>query len=146
MPDVLFSDPKQLKMSNKEYELTMAVTHLLKSREKVGIQDETRLEGSLKDAKHSNKHIIRYAFEVYKVWAALFPHEHKQFIENTEYELDIERPVKAAIKAGGNSPVSFPMRLDKLFHTMIPGVKTQDKRFWIPLLSYIPELRRSNYA
>ncbi len=41
MADVLFTDPRQLAMSDDEYELAMAITHLLKSREKVGITDET---------------------------------------------------------------------------------------------------------
>lgn len=144
--DVLFSQPNQLAMSDEEYELAMAITHLLKSRDRIGITDETVLSGSKDNPKSGNATIIRYAVEVFKVWAALFPHEHRQFIENTKYELDHERPVKQAIKAGGYSPIAFPVRLDNLYHTLIPGVKTQDKRFWIPLLSYIPELRRSNYA
>ncbi len=139
MADVLFTDPRQLAMSDDEYELAMAITHLLKSREKVGITDETKLEGS-------NNIIIRYAFEIYKIWASLYPHERKDFIEQTEHELDVERPIKAAIKAGGYSPVSFPTRLDRLFGTLMPGVKTQDRKFWQPLLSYIPELRRSKYV
>lgn len=147
MTDVLFSDPTQLALSDKEHELVIAITHLMSSRNNIGIDDETRLSGSLKDITESqNKFIIRYAFEIYKVWSALFPEERREFIDNMAYELDIERPVKAALKAGGYTPIAFPVRLDGLFHTLMPSVKTQDKRFWKPLLSYIPELRRSNYV
>lgn len=146
MTDVLFSDPKQLAMSEEEYELAMAITHLIKSGEKLGITQDTRLEGSLDSCMSSNKFIIRYAFEIYKVWSALFPAEKRDFIKSTVYELDIERPVKAALKAGGYTPIAFPTRIDSLFHSLMPSVKTQDKRFWRPLLTYIPELRRSNYA
>lgn len=144
--EVLFQDPTQLKMSDEEYELMIAITYLLTARNKVGITDKTELDGSIENCRRNNKHVIRYAFEIYKTWASLFPQERKQFIKNTEHELDIERPVKQAIKAGGYSPISFPMRLDKMFHTLMPGIKTQDRRFWEPLLSYIPELRRSNYV
>lgn len=146
MDEVLFSNPKQLKMSDKEYELAMAITHLIKAAEKIGLTEDTKLEGTEQTSSRVNVHILRYAFEIYKVWAALFPLEHREFITNTEYELDVERPVKQAISAGGYTPISFPTRLDRLFNLMMPGVKTQDKRFWKPLLSYIPELRRSNYA
>lgn len=135
-----------IRLTDREYELAMAITHLIKLSEKIGIGSDTRLEGTKDNAFSNNKHVIKYAFEVYKVWAALFPEEQREFIKNTEYELDIERPVKQAIKAGGYTPIAFPQRLDQLFHTLLPNVKTQDKRFWQPLLHYIPELRRSNYA
>lgn len=146
MTDVLLSDPTQAALTDREYELLVAITFLIKTQEKIGITSETKLEGTVDNCKRNNQHIIRFAFEIYKVWAALFPQEQMDFIKNTEYELDVERPVKQAIKAGGYSPISFPVKLDNLYHTLIPGVKTQDKRFWIPLLSYIPELRRSNYV
>lgn len=146
MTDVLFQDPKQLAMSDEEYELTIAITHLIKLAEKIGLTQETILEGTIENSNRVNIHITRYAFEVYKVWASLFPKEHRDFIENTQYELDIERPIKQAIKAGGYTPIAFPTRLDRLFSLMMPSVKTQDKRFWIPLLKYIPELRRSKYV
>jgi len=145
MDQMFFSDPKQLKMSDEEYELAMAITHLVKLADKIGLTEETKLEGNEQNSHRINLHIIKYAFEIYKIWSALFPHERRDFIKNTEYELDVERPVKAAIKAGGYYPISFPTRLDRLFNLMMPSVKTQDKRFWIPLLKYIPELRRSNY-
>jgi len=146
MNDVFFQDPKQLKMTDEEYELTIAITHLVKLADKIGLKEDTRLEGTERNSSRVNVHIIRYAFEIYKVWSALFPHERREFIENTKHELDVERPIRQAVKAGGYTPISFPTRLDRLFNLMMPGVKTQDKRFWRPLLSYIPELRRSNYA
>ena len=146
MPDDQVIDLSQQQMTDKEYELAMAITHLIKLQEKLGINEDTMLEGSVSNCDRNNKHIIRFAFEIYRVWAALFPLEHREFIKNTEHELDVERPVKAALKAGGYSPISFPTRLDGLFHALMGSIKTQDKRFWKPLLSYIPELRRSNYA
>lgn len=146
MTDVLLSDPTQAALSDKEQELVIAVTHLMSAGNKLNISENTRLEGSQDAAMRSNKHIIRFAFEIYKVWSALFPQERKEFIESTIHELDIERPVKAALKAGGYTPIAFPTRLDSLFHSLMPSVKTQDKRFWKPLLYYIPELKRSNYA
>lgn len=146
MTDVLFQDPKQLAMSDEEYELTMAITHLIKLANKLGLTEDTKLEGTVDNSNRVNVVILKYAFEIYKVWAALFPFEHKSFIVNTEHELDIERPIKQAIKSGGYTPIAFPTRLDRLFNLMMPSVKTQDKRFWIPLLKEIPELRRSNYV
>lgn len=146
MLDESVIDVSQMSLTDKEYELAMAITHLIKLQEKLGINEDTMLEGSISNCDRNNKHIIRFAFEIYKTWAALFPLEHREFIKNTEHELDVERPVKAALKAGGYSPIAFPTRLDSLFHTLMGSIKTQDKRFWKPLLSYIPELRRSNYA
>ena len=137
--------PIDTRVSDEEYELVVAITYLLKLRDKIGIKDTTVLEGAKGDPKRGNTTIVRYAFEIYKVWAVLFPYEHGVFIENTKEELDYERPVKQALKGGGYSPISLPMRLDGLFRILMPAVKTQDKRFWMPLLSYIPELRRSNY-
>lgn len=135
-----------LKMTDREYEIAMAITYLMNVADKLGIKDETELSGTVQNSDHVNKIIIRFAAEVYKTWAALFPWEKDEFIENTKYELDVERPVKASIKAGGISPIAFPIKLDGLYHTLMPKVKTQDKRFWQPLLRYIPELKRSNYV
>ena len=120
-------------------EARIAVTHLLNVRNRIGITDDTKLE-------ENNKTILKYALEVYKVWAALYPHEHAQFIENTKEELKYERPVKDAVKAGGYSPTSYPMRLERLYSILLPGVKIQDKRFWKNMFNSIPELKRSSYA
>lgn len=119
-------------------EARIATEYLIKLRDKLGITDEFELEDS-------NKIILSYAFQIYKVWAASYPYEHRQFIENTELELKYERPVRDAVKAGGYFPVSYPPRLDNMYHVLMPKVKTQDKRFWFPLLQQIPELRRTNY-
>lgn len=146
MQDDILAQYNALNLTPKEQELAVAVTYLTKLADRIGINEDTMLEGTEQNSSRVNIHIIKYAFEIYKVWASLFPHEHKEFIENTKYELDVERPVKQAISAGGYTPVSLPMRLDRLFNLMMPKVKTQDKRFWKPLLYHIPELRRSNYA
>ena len=127
-------------------EARVAVVYLLKLREKFGITDESRLEGSVRDYGHNNKVVRRYALEVYRVWAELYPHEYDEFIVNTTDELKYERSVQDSVKAGGYAPTSFPMRLEALYHLLMPGIKIQDKRFWKPMFSAIPELRRSNYA
>lgn len=127
-------------------EVRIAIQYLLKIRDRMGITDESKLDGSIGNAKHQNITIRKYALEIYKVWASLYPREHRQFIENTKDDLMYERPVQDAIKAGGYSPTSYPTRLTQLFDILIPGVKIQDKRFWKPLFNEIPELRRSNYA
>lgn len=119
-------------------EARIATVHLVRLKEKLGIPDDAKLEGD-------NKVVLAYAKEIYKVWAALYPEEHQEFIAATEFDLKYERPVKEAVKAGGYSPVAYPMRLDRMFQLLIPDIKTQDKRFWIPLLKDIPELRRTNY-
>ena len=141
---------KELNVDGEIYEtvpedIRVAISYLMKVREKIGITDEVELEGTVKNASSSNIIIRRYALEIYKIWASLFPHEHKEFIENTKFELEYERPVQEALKAGGSSPVAFPMRLSNLFDILIPSVKTQDKRFWLPLLRQIPELAKTNY-
>lgn len=127
-------------------EVRVAIQYLLKIRDKMGLTDETQLEGSASNASIKNKTIIRYALEIYRVWGALYPQERHQFIEQTKDDLAYERPVQDAIKAGGYSPTSFPMRFDRLCGILIPGVKIQDRRFWKPLFGSIPELKRSNYA
>ncbi|MDQ3159036.1 MAG: hypothetical protein M3P98_02800 [bacterium] len=119
-------------------EARIATEYLLKLKEKFGIPEEAELEDN-------NKIILIYAFEIFKTWAALYPEEHHEFILATEFELKYERPVKDAVKAGGYSPIAYPARLDSLYHVLLPKVKTQDKRFWMPLLKTIPELRRTNY-
>ena len=119
-------------------EARIAVEYLLKLKEQFGIPEEAQLE-------ENNSIILAYAVEIFKVWAALYPEEHREFIRNTEYELKYERPVKDAVKAGGYSPIAYPTRLDGLYHILLPKIKTQDKRFWMSLLKTIPELRRTNY-
>lgn len=120
-------------------EARVAVGYLLSIKENLGIPDDAVLDGG------DNKVVLRYALEIYKVWAALYPQEHRDFIADTEFDLKYERPVKEAIKAGGYSPIAYPYRLDQMYHILLPHIKTQDKRFWIPLLKMIPELRRTNY-
>lgn len=127
-------------------ELRIAISYLLKIRDKLGITDETKLEGSVKTSQVANKVVLKYALEVYRVWGALFPYERHEFIENTKEELKYERPVKESVKAGGYSPASYPMRLEALYRILIPEIKIQDKRFWKPMFNNIPELKRSNYA
>lgn len=127
-------------------ELRIAISYLLTLREKLGIGDEARLEGSKSNWKSTNKTIITYALEIYRVWGALYPYERLEFIDNTREELKYERPVQDSVKAGGYQPTSFPMRLEAMYSILIPGIKIQDKRFWKPMFSAIPELRRSNYA
>lgn len=127
-------------------EVRVAIQYLIRLREKMGLSDDTKLEGTKKNSSARNKTIFRYALEVYRVWGALFPQERLEFIENTKYELTHERPVQDSVKAGGYSPTSYPMRLDRLYGILLPGVKIQDKRFWKPMFSGIPELKRSNYA
>lgn len=121
-------------------EVRIAIEYLLKTKEKLGIPDDFELSNT------TNKTVFGYILQVYKVWAALYPHEHREFIDNTQTELKYERPVKEAIKAGGYSPTSIPSRFDSLIRVLLPKVKTQDRRFWKPLFSSIPELRRSNFA
>jgi len=132
-----------LDIDDEQYEVVpdearIATEYLLRLKERIGIPDNTKLE-------ENNTKILSYAFQIYKVWSALYPEEHAEFIKNTEFELKYERPVKDAVKAGGYSPISYPMRLDRLFKILLPEVKTQDKRFWKPLLKQIPELKRTNY-
>lgn len=119
-------------------EARIATEYLLRVKERLGIPEDVQLEGN-------NSFILQYAKEIYKVWAALYPEEHREFIKETEFELKYERPVKDAVKAGGYSPLAYPTRLDELYRILLPKVKTQDRRFWEPLLSSIPELRRTNY-
>lgn len=121
-------------------EVRVAVMHLLTAKEKMGIPEDFHLVHDLDGV------VLRYVLEIYRVWGALFPHEKQDFIENTKYELDVERPVKVAINAGGYVPVSFPTRFHNLIEILLPDVKMQDRRFWKPLFSHIPELKRSNYA
>lgn len=127
-------------------EVRVSVTYLLRIRDKIGIEDSAKLEGSKGKWKSNNKTIIKYSLEVYRVWSALYPQEHDDFIEMTKEELQYERSVQDSIKAGGYSPTSFPMRLANLYQILLPEIKIQDKRFWKPLFSFIPELKRSNYA
>lgn len=132
-----------LTVDNQDYEIVpdearIAVAYLLKLKEKLGIPEDAALE-------YNNKVILSYAYQIYKTWASLFPEEHYEFIKDAEFELKYERPVKDAVKAGGYAPIAYPVRLDRLFGILLPNVKTQDKRFWMPLLRQVPELRRTNY-
>lgn len=119
-------------------EARIAVEYLLTLKKKLGIPEDAELQ-------ETNAVILMYATEIFKVWAALYPEEHREFILNTEFDLKYERPIMDAVKAGGYSPVAYPSRLDGLYHILLPKIKIQDKRFWMPLLKKIPELRRSNY-
>lgn len=119
-------------------EARVATEYLIRIKDRLGIPDDVEVEGE-------NPTLISYALQVYKVWAALYPEEHYEFVKNTEFELKYERPVKDAIKSGGYFPLSYPMRLEALYRILMPKLKIQDKRFWMPLLKQIPELKRTNY-
>jgi len=119
-------------------EARIATEYLIRVKDKIGIPEDAKLE-------KNNTKILSYAFQIYKVWSALYPEEHREFLKETEFELKYERPVKDAIKAGGYSPLAYPARLDRMFQILLPEVKTQDKKFWEPLLRNIPELKRTNY-
>lgn len=121
-------------------EVRIAVEHLVQTKDRLGIPDDFELCGDI------NGIALRYVLEVYRVWAALYPEEHRDFIDTTEIELKYERPVKESLKKGGYSPTSFPVRFDRLLKVLLPKLKTQSKHFWKPLFSHIPELRRSNFA
>lgn len=144
MLDVII--PDDLSMSEKEYELAYAVAHLIQKADKLGINDSTILSGNESNMMYANKSILELAVEAYKIWASLFPKEHKNFIENTSLELDIERSVKESVKQGGIFAVSYPTRYNQILHILMPSVKIQDKRFYKPLLKRIPELKRSKYV
>ena len=148
--DTMSQLPDELNIDGQKYEsvsdeVRVATIYLLRARDKLGLTDKTVLAGTVENSYRINQVIRKYAFEVYKVWAALYPRERAEFIVDTEHDLTYERSVKDAVKAGGYSPIAYPTRLDQMYHILIPGVKTQDKRFWIPLLKQIPELRRTNY-
>jgi len=119
-------------------EARIATEYLIRVKDKIGIPEDAKLE-------KNNTKILSYAFQIYKVWSALYPEEHREFLKETEFELKYERPVKDAIKAGGYSPLAYPARLDRMFQILLPEVKTQDRKFWEPLLRNIPELKRTNY-
>ena len=132
-----------LDIGGEQYEVVpdearIATEYLIKLKERLGIPENTKLE-------ENNTVILSYAFQIYKVWAALYPEEYSEFIKDTAFELKYERPVKEAVKAGGYTPISYPARLDRMFQILLPGIKTQDKRFWRPLLRQIPEFKRTNY-
>lgn len=82
-------------------EARVAVSYLLRVKEKLGIPDDAVLETD-------NRIILTYAFQIYKVWAALYPEEHRDFINAAEFDLKYERPIKDAVKAGGYSPIAIP--------------------------------------
>jgi len=126
-------------------ETRVLVSYLMNMRNRLGISDETELSGTQDTASHSNQVIRKYAVEVFKVWASTYPHEHALFIKDTEFDLENERPVKEAVKAGGYFPLAYPTRLEQMYKILMPGIKIQDKRFWIPLLKQIPQLKRTNY-
>lgn len=138
--------PNDLSLNEKEQELALAVAHLITKARRLGINDETVLQGNEGNMYHANKSIIKFAIEIFKVWVSLFPNEHKEFCENTTFELDTERSVKESVKQGGLFSISYPTRFNQLLHVLMPGVKIQDKRFYKPLLQSIPQLKRSNYA
>lgn len=138
--------PQDVSINPKEQELAYAISHLISQSRNLGIDDNTVLHGNQSNMYHANKGVIKYAIEIYKIWASLFPHERKEFSENTKFELDTERSVSESLKQGGIFSVSYPERYAQLLHLLMPGVKIQDKRFYKPLIQTIPILKRSNYA
>ena len=145
MTSMIDSQEPQIELQRVADEARIAIDYLMTIREKLGIKDTTQLGGTIQSSQTSNMVVRRFAKEIYKVWASLYPVEHKDFIKTTKIDLDYERPIQESIKGGGYSPIAFPMRLERMFGALMKGVKVQDKRFWIPLLKEIPELQRSNY-
>lgn len=78
-------------------------------------------------------------------WIAYFPEEFSLWREKVEIDLSGERDLKTAVKAGGYNPISYPPRLFKLFKTMLPGQKLNDRKFFIKLAKKYPYLKTTNY-
>lgn len=82
---------------------------------------------------------------IVQVWQKYWPWEMKDWVERLKVELDTERTIKDAIKAeGGYFPVSYPTRLYKMIHALLPEQKLNDKEFLRGLVSRYPFLQSTN--
>jgi len=62
-----------------------------------------------------------------------------------KYELEVERPIKAHIKGGTYTPISYPMRVHNLIQVFLPKLRLQDKGFIKKFLRRVPEFKNTNY-
>lgn len=83
---------------------------------------------------------------IVQVWMKYWPWEAQDWVKRLKVELGTERTIREAIKAdGGYFPVSYPTRLYKLIHTLLPEQKLNDKKFLRELVGRYPFLHTSNY-
>lgn len=82
---------------------------------------------------------------IMQVWDKAFPYEKADWIKEINTELKFERTMRASVKAGGYFPMSYPMRLYRMIHTLLPGQKLNDKKFIHLLLQRYQFLKTTNY-
>lgn len=134
---------KTINVDNEEYEVVsdearMLTIHLVDLFHKLGIpSDLTASELTPVAWKFIERLVI--------LWRQFFPQEYIDWCDGMINELKYERPVKQAIKGGGYTPISYPMRIYNLLHVFLPQVKMQDKVFIKKFLSLVPEFKNTNY-
>lgn len=81
---------------------------------------------------------------IMQVWVKYFPTELSQWKTEILASLETERSIAASLKAGGYFPMSWPARLHKMVHTMLPDQKLNDDTFIHELLIRYPILKTTN--
>lgn len=116
----------------------MLTEFLFRIHERLGIPENITVSDM-------NEASWKFVEQVVRVWQTGYPQEFSDWCLAVEYELTVERPVQQAIKAGGYSPLSYPMRFMQLMKAFMPDVKLQDKEFTRELLRRIPFFKTTNY-
>lgn len=132
-----------INVNNEEYEVVKdearALTvHLIDLFHKLGLSAEITNEDLTST-------VWKFIERLVQVWKVGYPDEYIDWVDGLTYELKYERPIKQAIKAGGYTPIAYPMRVYSLMHVFLPKVKMQEKKFIKSFLQVLPEFKHTRY-
>jgi len=130
-------------VNNETYEVAtdearMLTVHLVDLFKKLGIPQDLTTEDMTPAT-------WRFIERIIEVWRHFFPDEYMDWVAGMKYELEVERPIKAHIKGGTYTPISYPMRVHNLIQVFLPKLRLQDKGFIKKFLRRVPEFKNTNY-
>jgi hypothetical protein len=82
---------------------------------------------------------------IVQVWMKAWPNEVGEWKKEKLTQLQTERSIAASVKAGGYFPMSWPTRLYRLVHTLLPRQKLNSDEFIHLFLQRYPLFKMTNY-
>jgi len=134
---------KNIRIDEVDYEIAtdearMLTVHLVDLFHRLGLPQDLTVHDM-------NEVAWKFMERLVQLWKQFFPYEYHDWVVGMEHELKYERPIKQAIKGGGYTPISYPIRLYNLIHVFFPKLKMQDKKFIKKFLFIVPEFKNTNY-
>lgn len=127
----------------------LSVEYLLKLYKRLGLKENITTSECLNKGDVTRANITtpvwKFIEALIVVWKALYPSEYEIWMRDFKNDLEIERPIKAHIKAGGYQPVAYPLRFVEMMRLFLPNIKLQNKEFIKKFVSLFPEFKKTKY-